>query len=79
MKTITISDELYEALEPIGRSLGQTPNQIVATWLRELLNQRGDGQVFDNVDDFLRAAGVSASELAKADQRIQAQKHDANV
>jgi hypothetical protein len=68
MSTVTLSDDLYQMLEPIARSLGMTVDQLVEMWVRENLTPI-TGPVM-NDDDFLQALHQQKQENAKPDAHL---------
>lgn len=72
-QTVTLPDAVYQTLERLAKAQGQTPEDLIVTWVHEQKQAR-ERRTFHSDEEFMRALGVSEERIA----RIMAQPVEAD-
>ncbi len=62
-QTVTLPDAVYQTLERLAKAQGQTPEDLIATWVIEQEQAQGR-RTFYSDEEFMRALGMSDEDIA---------------
>ena len=63
-QTVTLPDAVYQTLERLAKARGQTPEDLIATWVVEQEQAQGR-RTFYSDEAFMRALGMSEERIAR--------------
>jgi predicted transcriptional regulator len=63
MATLTISDQVYQRLQMLAQQRRQTPEALLEALLSEQ-EQQPERQIFHNLEEMMRANGMSEEDIA---------------
>ena len=64
MATLTISEQIYQRLQTLAQQRGQTPEALLEALLSEQEKQQPERQIFHNLEEMMRASGMSEEDIA---------------
>lgn len=64
MVTLTISDQTYQRLQALAHQRGQSLDGVLETLLDEQEIRQPEQQIFYNLEDMMRASGMSEKDIA---------------